>query len=195
MKAATLAFLGTLLVALSPGGTVELYHLPLSMFRDGPLWFLGYTLFALLMLIGSLMAVALIKTGRHADAGFFIGGVLLLAVIACTPSADAFHLLCSFLLLFLLYSYYALRLYLAESRWRVIHWVMPLVMVAATGCQSYGLWQKGFIAYCVLAIAIHHHLLGRGAPKPWAPRAWGPAPPLRKRVVYVVEDGEAWDRR
>ena len=80
MKTATLAFLFALLLALGPGGNVDPYHQPLSMFRDGPRWLLGYTLFALLALIGALMVAAFLTSGRHFDAGVFSLGALLLAV-------------------------------------------------------------------------------------------------------------------
>jgi hypothetical protein len=198
MKAATLAFLFALLLALGPGGNVDPYHQPLSMFRDGPRWLLGYTLFALLALIGALMVVAFFTTGRHFDAGLFSLGAFLLAIIAVTPSESGFHFLCSLALFFLLYAYYAVLLHWAVSAWRFVHWLMPLTLALVTGFQSYGLWQKVFIVYCVLAITVHHHLLTCWIPKPkpsGGGRGVGRAAPLRKRVVYVVEDGEAWDRR
>jgi hypothetical protein len=195
MKAAVLAFLFTLWMALREAGYPDPYHLPLSMFRDGPHWALGYTLFALLVLIGALMAAALKRAGQYGGAGVFAAGVPLLAVIALTPSDDGFHFFCSLVLLFLLYTYYGAVLHLAESRWCFVHWLMPVILLFGTGFLSYGLWQKAFIVYCVLAIALHHHLLGRPAPRPAAPRGWRPAPPLRKRVVYVVAAGPEWHRR
>jgi hypothetical protein len=195
MKTATLAFLFVLWLALQGNGPPDPYYQPLSMLRDGPRWPWGYGLFGLLELIGALMALAMWRAGRSFEAGYFAVGVLLLAVITVTPSDDGFHFFCSLVLLFLLYTYYAVRLHLAETGWRYAHWVMPLVLALLTACQSYGLWQKAFIVYFVLAITAHHHLLGRPLPRPAAPRGWGPAPPLRKRVVYVLEDGEAWVRR
>ena len=72
---------------------------------------------------------------------------------------------------------------------------MPFALAILTACQSYGLFQKAWIVYFVLAIAVHHHLLGRPVPKPAAVRGRQPAPPLRRRVVYVLEEGEAWGRR
>jgi hypothetical protein len=195
MKAATLAFLCTLWLALGSGGYFDPYLLPLSMFRDGPRWAFGYALFLLLEAIGALMALALWRADRPFEAGVFLTGVVLLVVIAATPSDGGFHFLCSLVLLFLLYAYYGLLLHRVESRWRFWHWALPLALAVATACQSYGLWQKAFIVYFVLTIAVHHHFLGRWAPKTAAPRGWRPAPPLRKRVVYVLEEGREWHRR
>jgi hypothetical protein len=195
MKTAALAFLFTLWMALQGPGQPDPYCLPLSMFRDGPRWLWGYALFALLALIGGLMAVALLRADRPGGAGLFSGGVVLLAAIVVTPSDDGYHFLCSLLLLFLLYAYYAVLLHLAETKWRYVHWVMPLALALLTALQSYGLWQKAFIVYFVLTIAIHHHLLGHPISKKAVPRRWGPAQPLRKRVVYVLDEGKAWGRR
>ncbi len=195
MKAAVLAFLLCLWAVLQETGYPDPYHTPLSMFRDGPRWLLGYALFALLGLIGTLMAAALGRAGHTGGAGVFAAGVLLLAVIAVTPSADGFHLFCSLVLLLLLYGYYGALLHLAESCWRFVHWLMPLILLVGTGFLSYGLWQKAFIVYCVLTIALHHHRLGRAGPRPAAPRGWRPTPPLRKRVVYVLSEGSEWHRR
>jgi hypothetical protein len=208
MKAATLAFLFTLWLALGSGGYfdpylpalgskayLDPYLLPLSMFRDGPLWPYGYALFGLLQAIGALMALTLWRADRSFEAGVFMAGVLLLVVIAVTPSDGGFHFLCSLVLLSLLYVYYAVLLRLAESRWRFGHWALPLVLAGATSFHSYGLWQKTFIVYFVLTIAVHHHFLGRWVPRNAAPRGWEPAPPLRRRVVYVLEEGSEWHRR
>jgi hypothetical protein len=165
------------------------------MFRDGPRWLWGYALFAQLALIGGLMAVALLRADRPGGASLFSLGVVLLGVIVATPSDGEFHFLCSLLLLLLLYVYYAVLLHLAETPWRYVHWVMPVALALLTAFQSYGLWQKAFIVYFVLTIAIHRHLLSQPIPKRSAARRWGPAPPLRKRVVYVLEEGKEWGRR
>jgi hypothetical protein len=196
MKLACLAFLSLLTVAVYSGGNADPFYLPLSMFRDGQHWALGYTLFGLLALIGALMAASLGRTGRTVDAVVFSLGVLLLAVIVVTPSVDGFHFLCSLVLLFLLFSYYGLLLFLAEC-WFLLttHVLIPLVLAIATGCQSYGVWQKAFIVYFVLAITLHHHTLARWVPRSKAPSGRYPSAPLRKRIVYVVEDGKAWSRR
>jgi len=115
--------------------------------------------------------------------------VLLLVLVAATPSFGVGHGLCALLLLLLLFSYYALLLYRAQSVWLVPHLSTPAVLALATRLHSYGLWQKSIIAYFVFAAVVHHHLL---AP---APSGSKPGRPQKRRRVYQLEAGREWARR
>src|SRR5919201_878426 len=124
MKLTTLAFLVALLAAHSVGDTDKRFDQPLSMFRDGPdgvaRW-LGFLLFGLLLLAGSLLIRTLYRARRFLDVGVFGFAAALLVVVAATPSLNADHELCSFFLLALLYGYYAAVLCSAGKVWPLAH--------------------------------------------------------------------------
>jgi hypothetical protein len=201
MKLTTLAFLVALLLAHSVGDTDKRFAQPLSMFRDGPdgqaRW-LGYLLFALLLLTGALLIRALYRAGRFLDVGVFGFAAALLAVVAATPSLNGDHELCSFILLGILYLYYAALLYSARSVWLAAHLPVPVALLLLTRAHSFGLWQKALILYFLLAATAQHHVLTdwvaltrRGS----APRPRRPTLPSQRRVVFNVRPGKAWARR
>src|ERR671931_679182 len=99
MKLTTLAFLVALLLAHSVGDTDKRFDQPLSMFRDGQdgqaRW-LGYVLFALLLLSGGLLIRAFYRAGRVVDAVVSGFAAALLVVVAATPSLNGDHEFCSF---------------------------------------------------------------------------------------------------
>jgi hypothetical protein len=197
MKLASLAFVLLLLGAHAAGDSAELVGQPLSMFRDGVQGWLGYALFAVLLLISALYVAALAQAGRVPEAAVAGLAALLLLVVAGTPSWGAFHVLCSLLLLGLLVSYYALLLHRAEGPWlAAAHLAVPLALAGATGLHSYGLWQKAVITYIVAVTAAHHHLLGRPAarPAPSAARAPSRGGPGRRHKVYALGSSREWAR-
>jgi hypothetical protein len=206
MKAAAAVFFWLLVFAHLAGDPVEMLALPLSPFRDGENAWLGYLLFAVLLLVGGLYVAALWRRSdraaryrrlyvaarqREGEAAVATLALALLLVVALTESWGLLHLTCSLLVLVLLYGYYALLLYRAGSAWFIAHVTMPILLLLATQGHSYGLWQKTFIVYCVLAAVIHHHLLGQPEPMRQNRRAQ----PLRKRKVYTLEVRRAWGRR
>ena len=197
MKLAALAFF-LLLVLAHTAGDPELLGRPLSELRDGQQGWLGYTLFALLLLVGLLYIVTLARSGREGEAAVAALAVLLLVVVTATPSWGGYHLLSSLVLLLLLHLYYGLLLYRAESFWLVVHLGVPVALVGATGFHSYGMWQKSFIAYCVAACAVHQHLVVRQTarrPSSLAVRPRKGSQPMRRRKVYRVEAVREWHRR
>jgi hypothetical protein len=189
MKLASFAFFLLLLAIHVEGDFDVLLGRPLSMFRDGDQAWLGYLLFALLLLIGLCYARALAQSRREGEATVVGLAVLLLVVVAATPSLGAGHGLCSFLLLFLLFGYYALLLYRAGSLWLMPHLFVPVVLALATQLHSYGLWQKSIIAYFVMVALVHHHLLSP------APAAWRRGQLHKRRKVYQLDLGQEWGRR
>jgi hypothetical protein len=199
MKLASFAFCLLLLHAHGAGDFDELLGQPLSMFRDGAQGRLGYALFAVLLVIGALYTAALVRAQRAGAAAAAVLAILLLLVVAATPSGGSFHLFCSLVLLLLLFGHCALLLYRAQSVWLVPHLAVPAALAAATRCHSYGLWQKGFVVYLLLAVATHHHLLGRGptsrASPPADPYVRRRGEPTRRRKVYRLEAGREWARR
>jgi hypothetical protein len=199
MKLTSLVFFLLLLLAHAMGDPGELLGQPLSLFRDGeqggPL---GYALFAVLLLNGLLYTVTLVRFDRIGEAGMAGLAVGFLAVVAATPSWDAFHLVCSLLLLLLLFSYYATLLYRAGSPWLIVHLAVPFALVSATRLHSYGLWQKSLIAYFVLLAVVHHHILLRGRTDPRRSlsgrRLRGNGVYQKRRKVYQVEASREWAR-
>jgi hypothetical protein len=125
---------------------------PLSLFRDRPWPAAGYALFALLILVGVLHVRAAVRSGNTVVVPCV--GVGLLAVVALTPSFDLDHAWAAFALMGLMFLYYALRLYLAQSPWLFAHLAFPVLLAVATSFSSYGVWQKGFIAYFLLAVNL-----------------------------------------
>jgi hypothetical protein len=160
MKFTTLVFVVVLLFAHAAGDLDPMLERPLSHFRDEPV---GYVLFGLLLVVGALYTRALWRSRREAEATVSAFALLLLVVVAATHSASGFHLFCALVLLGLLFGYIALLLRRARSAWLPAHLAVPLLLVLLTRCHSYGLWQKTFIVYFILAVAVHHHLLGRAA--------------------------------
>jgi hypothetical protein len=193
MKLAALSFLVLLLAAHVAGDTARLLGQPLSQFRDGEEALLGYGLFALLVLVGGLYAVALARSDRVAESAITGFAVLLLLLIAATPSLGVFHHLFSLGLLLVLFGYFTILLLRAGSPLLLAHLAMPLGIAWFTEMHSYGLWQKSFIVYIVLAATVHHHLLGRPAPPQPAQRRAG-ALPSRRRTVYALAVGREWAR-
>jgi hypothetical protein len=172
---------------------------PLSTFRDGPYPWLGYALFAALLAAALLYTLALVRAGREGEAILSELALLLLLAVAATPSPDPLHLLCSFLLLGVLFGHYARLLYRAGGVWLLAHLTVPLALTQATGFHSYGAWQKSLILYFLAAAVAHHHLLRRqAAGRVRRPaRAGEPGRGLlsRRRKVYRLEPGRAWARR
>ena len=197
MKLAASAFFLLLVCAHLDGDPARLLHQPLSIFRDGDQAWLGYPLFLLLLAVGLLYAAALARARREAEATVSCLAVVLLLVVVLTPSFDGVHNLASFALLLLLFGYYGLLLFRAGAFWLPLHLSVPFALAAATGLQSYGLWQKGFIAYCVLAAAVHHHLLARRPIDGLSPfrRPSRSTLPSKRRKVYRLEPGRSWARR
>src|SRR5262249_50009816 len=72
-------------------------------------------------------------------------------------------------LLFLLYGYYAALLYSAGSVWLFPHLAVPMALLIATRCHSFGAWQKSLVLYFLFAANVHYHLLSHGLPGRAAP--------------------------
>src|SRR5262245_47486365 len=105
MKPLTITFVGLLVWSQSAAGE-QLTSRPLSMFRDGEYSAVGYALFALLLAMGSLMMQRLQRLGRHGEAYVFAAATALLAVVATTPSFNAWHECSAILLMLTLFAYY-----------------------------------------------------------------------------------------
>lgn len=166
---------------------------PLSMLRDGPYPATGYALFALLGLVGVLHVRAAVRLDHGAGVAVPAVGVVLLAVVALTPSFDEDHAWAAFALMALVYLYYALRLGLAGSPWLYAHLAFPVLLAVATSFSSYGVWQKGFVVYFLLAV----NLDALPATGRWA--EFGPADLIRlrrkKRTTYHLKVRRRIDRR
>jgi hypothetical protein len=193
MKLASAGFLLLLFCAHGGATSDRLVSRPLSMFRDGPDALLGYAMFATLLLSGALYTAALARCRREGEAVLSGLAVLLLLAVAATPSSDAFHGLCSFLLLLLLFGFYTLLLLRCGGPWVLVHLTVPVAWMLATGFHSYGLYQKGLVVYFLLAAVVHHHVLSRQAAG--AIRRLIRGQPVRRRKVYQLEPGRAWSRR
>jgi hypothetical protein len=197
LKSLSLLFIVLLIYAHDAGDPDKQIAQPLSMFRDGEQWLLGYSLFAVLLLLGVPMIHALVQLRRDSATGLFSVAAVLLALVAVTPSWDAFHVLASLVLIVLLYGYYAHLLHAARSAGLLPHLAAPVLLLFATQFHSYGAWQKGLIVYFVGVINVHYHVLCRGDPGSWLGarrRAARPGPPFRRRKVYIVDPEQTWTR-
>jgi hypothetical protein len=197
MKIAALAFL-VLLVGfhILEGGKSTLDR-PLSMFRDDGLEGVGYLHFGLLLVLGGLAIIPTVQLEHHGGTVVYALGWVLLLVVAVTPSLGELHNTCAFLLLALLYVYYAALLFPAGVLWVYLHLVVPVLLVVATQYHSYGLWQKSLIAYFVIALVVHRDVLTRivrQPSRPTRPRGGRSMEFGKKRRVYTVEPGRAWKR-
>jgi hypothetical protein len=196
MKAVTFAFGLLLVLAHTAGEPVRLLARPFSMFRDGPQPLLGYTLFALLVVLAGLMIAASARARRELEVWVFCLAGFFLVVVAVTPSLGPLHDLCTILLILVLYCYFALLLYADRSGWFFVHLTAPLALVVATGLHSYGLWQKALIVYLVAVVNVHYHMVSRFLPGPARPAKVRPRrdPLDKRRVVYVLASGKTWRR-
>jgi hypothetical protein len=148
MQSATVLFL--ILLAAAHVGDPGAVDRPLSLFREErPV--LGYTLFGLLALIGGLHLRTYYRLGRGRELFAPAASLVLLAVIALTPSPQIGHNLAAFSLLGLVFGWYAVRLYRVASPWLYGHLAVPPILLLATLESSYGVWQKSIIIYLLLA--------------------------------------------
>jgi hypothetical protein len=196
MKVASLTFVAVLLLAHVQGDPAKVWALPLSMLRDDGRGVLGYVLFAMLLLVGGLMLLALLRAEMHGHVCLFGLLAVVLALVALTPSEGEFHLICSLVLFALLYTYYAVQLHATGGLWFRAHLAVPVLLVLATQFHSYGLWQKSFILYFLLAVNVQYHLLTQASPARAARvggrRRDGYLP--RRRVVHVLDADRSWAR-
>jgi hypothetical protein len=195
MKLASLAFVSVLLIAHLSGDPAETLALPLSMFRDGAYAFYGYVLFGLLLVIACLMLSGLHRAGREVDAVLLGVVAVFLLLVAVTPSLNDWHGLCSFVVIGLLYCYYAAVLHREGAVWMWLHLALPVLVLLGIRCHSYGLWQKSMIVYFVLAVNVQHWLLSRGRAALDVPRPGRTGGLRPKRVIHVIEADRSWSRK
>lgn len=125
---------------------------PLSLFREERP-FVGYPLFGLLALVGGLHLRTYYRLGWGRELVVPAASLVLLAVVALTPSPDAGHTLAALALLGLVFGYYAHRLYRVSSPRLVVHLAVPLLLVVHLA-SGYGGWQKLMIVYFLVAANI-----------------------------------------
>jgi hypothetical protein len=198
VKLASLLFVLLLLRAHALDESDDPLGRPLSMFRDGPQAWLGYAMFAALLLVGLLYTAALVRRRREAEAAISGLAVLLLLLVAASPSSDSFHGLCSLLLLLLLFAHYTWLLYRLGGPWVFAHLAVPVSLMLGTQFHSYGLWQKGLILYFLATVVVHYHVLKLGTAggrRSGRTQALGRGQLGNRRMVYQLEPGRAWRRR
>ncbi len=186
LKIPSLAFLLCLALAHAEGGALVASQ-PLSMLRDGDLARLGYLAFTCLLVVGLAQAYTLARAGRLVEMWFAVAATALLFLIAITPTGHPIHETAAFLLLGLLYAYYACLLLLVEGRWLALHLSVPVWVLLVTNFDSFGVWQKTMIVYFVLASNVQCHVLVSAGKRRLAP--------VRRRKVFQVQDGRAWMRQ
>jgi hypothetical protein len=171
---------------------------PLSMFRDGEQAWLGYALFATLLLVCIWYTRDVIRAGEEEEAVIAGLAASLLFIVAVTPSLEGFHILSSFLLMLLLFGHYWRLLRDSGSPWIIFHVLVPFALVLLSGCHSYGLWQKCLILYLVAIANLRHHRLCRmseGEPVSESNSEWfGGGGVNGRRKVYRLGAGQEWAR-
>jgi hypothetical protein len=141
------------LLALAHVGDPDAVDRPLSLFREQrPV--VGYTLFGLLALVGGLHLRTYYRLDRGRELFAPAAALVLLAVIALTPSPDTGHTVAALVLLGFVFGWYALRLYRVASPWLFAHLAVPPLLLLATQASSYGVWQKLIVVYFLLAANI-----------------------------------------
>ena len=185
MRGTTLALVGVL-VALHWRGAEESWAVPLSMFRDGNHAGLGYSAFAILILMGVVMSRAAHRSGEFATSAVYTVATVMLGAIAATPSADPFHVLLSLLLPLVLHAFYLWLLHSRLSFWMFLHLTVPLLLLVAVQFQSFGAWQKSLLIYFVLLANWHYGLL----PHPVGMRARKQSPPtVNREFERLIAEG------
>ena len=158
---ALLAVLATLHWQAGAGATA----VPLSMFRDGNHAWLGYLAFALLILMGGVVAHAAHRCGEFLTCLVYAVATVMLVAIAATPSVDPFHTLLSLLLPLLFHAFYLRLLHSVVSFWMFVHLFVPLLLLFAIQFHSFGAWQKCLLLYFVFLANLHYGLLPHPAGK------------------------------
>jgi hypothetical protein len=198
VKSASAAFVLLLLGAHGMGDLSARLAEPLSVFRDGEEPWLGYALFAALLLVSLVYMWDVIRAGEEEEAIIAGLATLLLSIVALTPSFQSFHVLSSVLLLLLLFGHYWRLLRDSGSPWLIFHVLAPFALVLLSGCHSYGLWQKCLILYLVaLANLRHHRLCQTRAIELLAASTFlscGSGGVNGRRKVYRLEAGREWAR-
>jgi hypothetical protein len=198
VKSASAAFVLLLLGAHGVGEFSRRLAQPLSMFRDGEQAWLGYVLFATLLLVSIWYTRDVIRAGEEEEAVIAGLAALLLFIVAVTPSLDGFHILSSFLLMLLLFGHYWRLLRDSGSPWIIFHVLVPFALVLLSGCHSYGLWQKCLILYLVALANLRHHRLCRmSESEPVSESSselFGGGGVNRRPKVYRLEAGQEWAR-
>ncbi len=113
----------------------------------------------MLTFVGLAYLWPLVRCRRYGEIVFAAPAVVMLLVVAATPSTGLLHAILSFALLVLIFAHFAILLYLESSFWLLAHLLVPAILMFAARYQSYGVWQKGLIVYFVIAAAIRHHFL------------------------------------
>jgi len=180
MGIATTLFL--ILLAAAHVGDPDAADRPLSLFREHrPA--VGYPLFGLLALISGLHLRTYYRLGLGRELFAPAAAASLLAVVALTPSPDAGHTVAAFLLLGLVFGWYAVRLYRVSSPWLVVHLAVPPLLLVYVA-SSYGVWQKLIIVYFLVAANVDC-LLATGRLTLPGPDDFGQKPGRKVRGTYA----------
>ena len=181
MRVATVFFM--ILLVVAHAGDPDAVDRPLSLFRESsPI--VGYLLFGLLALTGGLHLCTYYRLGLDRELCVPAGSLLLLGVVAATPSPDSLHTLAALLLLGLVFGWYAIRLYRVASPWLLLHLAAPVLALVLTEARSYGLWQKLVVVYFLLAANIDCLLVTGRLVLP-GPEDFGPARRPGRRNKYA----------
>ncbi|WP_148087603.1 hypothetical protein [Gemmata obscuriglobus] len=65
-----------------------------------------------------------------------VTSLVLLAVVAATPSPDSIHTLAALTLLWFVFGWYAYRLYRVASLWLLVHAAVPVLVLVLTEARS-----------------------------------------------------------
>jgi hypothetical protein len=197
VKSASAAFVLLLLAAHGVGDFSRRMAEPLSMFRDGEQAWLGYVLFATLLLVSIWYTRDVFRAGEKEEAVIAGLATMLLFVVAVTPSLEGFHILGSFLLMLLLFGHYWRLLRESGSPLIIFHVLVPFALVLP-GCHSYGLWQKCLILYLVAIANLRHHELCRMSESEQVSEStselFSGGGVNSRRKVYRLEAGQEWAR-
>ena len=166
MRTLSAAFLATLAFAHLDGSVLSQ---PLSMFRDGDQWLVGVVLFLLLITIGAVLIRTLWSLRGHAGASVLAVSLMLLLIVAITPSVNDLHNVCAFGLLSLAGLYFTIWLNLEKPSWLWPHLAVTAIILFGAAFYSYGFWQKSLIVYLVVLMNVQFSVL----------RGMEGAPPLR----------------
>ena len=130
---------------------------PLSNFRYGRWAGLGMVAFLLLIAIG-LIYIAIARTFAERDIQFVsILSTILIIFVAVTPTVHAGHEFAANGLMILLYGFFSVRLYRADSFWFFVCLAAPLFVLAAVYTWSelnFGTIQKSIIFLLVVMVVL-----------------------------------------
>lgn len=148
-----------------------------------------------------MYGIALALRKHYLEAGVSAVLLILLLIVAATPTYDLGHELCSCALLALAYMYTAIMIVagVALADWpRFVAYLplaTPFFLTIAASFLGYGVWQKAMVLYFLLCAVLRHHVVVHGkASDQICQRRHSSAGVAPRKRIYRLQAERPWRR-